>query len=85
MVVDAEQKSNETLTKSLQAHVQYLADDKLEGRRTGTEGEKVAMQYIINQYQQAGLEPKGNNGFIQAFTINEGKQIDVTTKLIVNN
>ncbi|MEY3325045.1 MAG: hypothetical protein RLZ11_1359, partial [Bacteroidota bacterium] len=27
---------------SLRAHVNYLADDKLEGRRTGTAGEKLA-------------------------------------------
>lgn len=85
MAIAAEQKANETLISNLQAHVQYLADDKLEGRRTGTEGEKLAMQYIINQYQQAGLEPKGTNGYIQEFTINEGKQIDATTKLVVNN
>ncbi len=85
MVVAAEKKVNETLVSNLKKHVQYLADDKLEGRRAGTAGEKLAMQYIINQYQQAGLEPKGDNGYLQAFTINEGKQIDATTTLLINN
>ena len=85
MVVVAEKKANETLESNLKKHIQYLADDKLEGRRAGTAGEKLAMQYIINQYQQAGLEPKGDNGYLQAFTINEGKQIDATTELLVNN
>ena len=85
MVVVAEKKANETLESNLKKHIQYLADDKLEGRRAGTAGEKLAMQYIINQYQQAGLEPKGDNGYLQAFTINEGKQIDATTTLLVNN
>jgi aminopeptidase YwaD len=61
--------------------VQYLADDKLEGRRTGTKGEELAMQYIIDQYKQMGLEPKGTNGYIQEFEINEGKQIDAATGL----
>jgi hypothetical protein len=85
MAVAAEKKVNETLVSNLKNHVQYLADDKLEGRRAGTAGEKQAMQYIINQYQQAGLEPKGSNGYLQEFTINEGKQIDATTALWVNN
>ena len=29
--------------ENLKLHIQYLADDKLEGRRTGTNGEKMAM------------------------------------------
>ncbi|MBC7652252.1 MAG: M28 family peptidase, partial [Deinococcales bacterium] len=85
MAVVAEKKANEILVSNLKSHVQYLADDKLEGRRTGTNGEKLAMQYIIKQYQQAGLEPKGANGYLQEFTINEGKQIDTSTALLVNN
>ncbi len=85
MAASTEQKINETLTNNLKSHVQYLADDKLEGRRTGTKGEQLAMQYIVNQYQQAGLQPKGTNGFIQPFTINEGKQIDAATTLTVNS
>ncbi len=85
MAVAAERKTNEILISNIKSHVQYLADDKLEGRRSGTAGEKLAMQYIINQYQQAGLEPKGTNGYLQEFTINEGKQIDATTTLLVNN
>ena len=84
MAAAAEQKANETLTNNLKTHIQYLADDKLEGRRTGSHGEELAMKYIINQYQEAGLEPKGTDGYIQKFTINEGKQIDVATELIVN-
>ena len=84
IVVNAEKKANEALENNLKKHVQYLADDKLEGRRTGTKGEELAMQYIIKQYQQAGLQPKGTNGFVQAFTINEGKQIDAATTLTVN-
>ena len=57
IVVNAEKKANEALENNLKKHVQYLADDKLEGRRTGTKGEELAMQYIIKQYQQAGLQP----------------------------
>lgn len=72
----AEEKENALLVSNLQNHVKYLADDKLEGRRTGTVGEVLAMEYIINQYKQIGLEPKGANGYVQEFEINEGRQID---------
>lgn len=76
--------ADQVLQQNLQNHVQYLADDKLEGRRTGTAGEKLAVDYIIKTYQQIGLEPKGNDGFIQSFEINEGKQIDANSKLVIN-
>ena len=43
----AEEKANAVLVTTLKNHVQYLADDKLEGRRTGSKGEELAMQYLI--------------------------------------
>jgi len=81
----AEAKARQELVANLKKHVQYLADDKLEGRRTGTTGELLAMQYITQQYQFMGLEPKGINGYLQEFEINEGKQIDANTFLQVND
>lgn len=82
------QKLNKHDKQSLQnikAHVMFLADDKLEGRRTGTPGEKLAYQYIVKQFQTNGLEPKGNNGsFLQEFEINEGKEILPSTFFIID-
>ena len=69
---------------NLKAHIQYLADDKLEGRRTGTNGEELAMQYIINQFKTIGLTPKGTEYYPQSFVVNDGKQIDSVTELIIN-
>jgi aminopeptidase YwaD len=80
----AEEKANAELVANLNKHIQYLADDKLEGRRAGTRGEDLAMQYIIEQYKQIGLEPKGSAGYIQEFEINEGRQIDPSTFLKVD-
>jgi hypothetical protein len=70
----AQAKADKETLENIQKHVQYLADDKLEGRRAGSAGELLAAQYISQQFAQAGLQPKGSNGFIQEFTINEGKQ-----------
>ena len=47
--------------------VAFLADDKLEGRQTGTEGEKAAAEYIAKRFKDLGLEPKGTNGYFQEF------------------
>ena len=72
----AEEKANAELIAHITSHIQYLADDKLEGRRAGTPGEILAMQYIVDQYRQIGLEPKGSDGYMQEFEINEGRQVD---------
>ncbi len=77
-------KEDVQLLDNLKAHIQYLSDDKLEGRRTGTAGEKQAMEYISNQFSSTGLLPKGTSNYYQAFEVNEGKQIDPSTELSIN-
>jgi Zn-dependent M28 family amino/carboxypeptidase len=46
-------------------HVKVLADDKLEGRDTGSRGERAAQAYAVDQLQDAGAVPAGINGFYQ--------------------
>jgi Zn-dependent M28 family amino/carboxypeptidase len=45
--------------------VKILADDKLEGRETGSAGERQAEAYIVQQLQALGIEPAGSEGFYQ--------------------
>lgn len=79
-------KADKQVLSSLQAHIGFLADDKLEGRRTGSAGEKLAYEYISNQFRQIGLAAKGDNGtYIQAFEVNDGKQIDPATAVTIGN
>ena len=47
--------------------VAILADDKFEGRQTGTEGEKAAASYLVKRFEELGLQPKGTDGYLQAF------------------
>jgi hypothetical protein len=51
----------------IQEDVAFLADDKLEGRGTGTEGERLASEYIANRFKKLGIEPKGEKGYFQEF------------------
>src|SRR5271163_77456 len=46
-------------------HIKFLADDKLEGRDTGSRGEREAQKYAVEQLKNAGAEPAGVNGFYQ--------------------
>lgn len=70
---------------NLQAHIGYLADDKLEGRRTGTNGEKMAMEYISSQFKKSGLLPKGDSGsYFQSFKIYDGKNFEANSYLVIN-
>ena len=41
-------KADKVILANLQVHIAYLADDKLEGRRAGTNVEKIAYEYISN-------------------------------------
>lgn len=77
-------KAEKQIVANLQSHIGFLADDKLEGRRAGTEGEKKAMDYISGQFQKIGIQPKGTEGYFQPFEIYDGKTIDPATHLILN-
>ncbi|HEY6063817.1 MAG TPA: hypothetical protein VIV35_09425, partial [Chitinophagaceae bacterium] len=77
-------KTDTQTVDHLKAHIQYLADDKLEGRRTGTRGEELAMQYIISQFKEIGLTAKGTESYPQSFPVNDGKQMDAVTEFIIN-
>ena len=46
----------------LRAHLEFLADDALEGRKPGTRGGELAAKYIAAQFQRLGLEPAGDSG-----------------------
>ncbi len=68
-----------------QAHLAYLASDRLEGRGLGSDGIELAAQYIARHFKQCGLEPAGVDGsYFQPFTVrlaasrtNDGR-LDVT-------
>ena len=44
------------------AHLQFLADDALEGRAPGTRGGLLAGKYIAAQFERLGLQPAGDSG-----------------------
>ncbi|TVT39374.1 M28 family peptidase [Hymenobacter setariae] len=46
----------------LEAHVRYLADDRLRGRLPGTPGYQMAVDYVAAQFKKNGVAPAGDQG-----------------------
>lgn len=45
----------------MRAHLEFLADDALEGRAPGTRGGVIAAKYVAAQFERLGLEPAGDS------------------------
>jgi hypothetical protein len=54
--------------------VRVLADDNMEGRRTGTPGHRRAAQFVLDNFRKAHLRPGGAAGYLQEVRL-EARQI----------
>ncbi len=59
------------------SHVRVLADDKLEGRDTGSPGHRKAAEYVAREFERLGLKPAGTEGYFQPVKF-RSKTIDET-------
>lgn len=48
------------------ADVQRLASDEFQGRAPGTDGEKRVLDFLVGQFEDAGLQPANQGSFLQA-------------------
>jgi Zn-dependent M28 family amino/carboxypeptidase len=79
-------QSDKKILKKLKQEVEFLADDKLEGRRTGTAGEKLAAEHISQLFEANGLVPKGDsNQYFQNFRVVEGLKLGDKNRMSINN
>ena len=46
----------------MRAHIEFLADDLMEGREAGTRGYDLAAKYVASQMKLLGLEPAASGG-----------------------
>ena len=81
--------SNKQLIQNLKTHIQFLASDLLEGRRTGTKGEMLAAHYIANKFSEYGLMPKGDYRYFempfdQQFVIQAKDSVTKKTRMGTN-
>jgi Tol biopolymer transport system component len=68
-----ERASPDYRAEDIARHVKYLCRDELEGRFTGSRGEKLATAYVAAYMQQLGLKPAGDDGgWYQPFEFTSG-------------
>jgi hypothetical protein len=69
-------------TSALKAHIAYLADDILRGRKPGTPGYQMAVDYVIAEYKKLGLKPAGENGtYIQKFILRKADLVPSSVRV----
>ncbi len=66
-------QATSTATSRSKAHVAALASDRTEGRLTGTNGERLAADYLIAQLKRIGAKPlPGRNDYRLPFAFTSG-------------
>ncbi len=84
LILNAQSKKQLKLIEAqLKKDIEFLADDNLEGRRTGTIGEKVAAAYIESRFKAIKLAPFFEGSFMQTFDIVEGKKRGEQEELVI--
>ncbi len=69
-------ESTNKTTMRIRQHIEFLADDALEGRMTGSAGAKRAAEHIKTQFAQLNLKPIGDAGsYFQEFEFTAGRRI----------
>lgn len=76
----AQKKSEKAVIRQLKQDVGYLASDELEGRATGSEGERKAAEYIISAYKKTKIAPY-QDAYLHPFNFVIGKEIDAVTEI----
>lgn len=75
------QKSPAAIDSSLlMKDLKTLADNKFEGRKTGTKGNRLAQFYLLDRFKQIGLS-KFSNTYEQPFYFNRGSEKIMGTNL----
>jgi hypothetical protein len=55
--------------ENLKVTTRYLADDARNGRRAGSPGHDDAANYVVEQFEEIGLQPGGDDGWFQQVPI----------------
>lgn len=82
---DMNETKAEITVEDLKKHVAALASEEMEGRLTGTEGEKRATAYVAEAFTALGLEPAGDKSeMFQPFEFTAGVALGEGNSLTVS-
>ncbi|NQZ23420.1 MAG: M28 family peptidase [Colwellia sp.] len=85
--VTATDKKPQVNEQNIKAHLEFLADDTLLGRDTGSDGYQIAANYVKSYFKQLGLTPMGEHkGFEQKVTFRKAFIEENSAQLsVINN
>ena len=68
--------------RDLKTHLRYLASDELQGRASGSEGNRKAAEYIVGELRRYGIAPAGANGtYFQPFSFTSAVKLGPSNAL----
>jgi Zn-dependent M28 family amino/carboxypeptidase len=73
----------EIRAENIRAHLEFLADDLLEGREAGTRGYDIAARYVASEFAQIGLKPAGSSGYFQPVPLRKSMLVPKSVTLKV--
>ncbi len=77
--------SNKAVKGALRAHIEFLADDLLKGRETGSTEYEIAANYVASHFKQFGLKPRGNgNTWFQSVPMIKSSLIQSDAQFILH-
>ena len=79
---DASKYASLITGEGLKKHLTIIASDEMQGRETGTEGQRKAAKYIEDYFKSIGLEyPKSLNGYRQFYPLKQDSVMEATLTL----
>ncbi len=69
---------------SIIRHINFLADDSLQGRFPGTHGDSLAENYIRRQFRDAGIKAISGPDYDQDVTVTTGVKLGRSNHLVIN-
>ncbi len=65
------------------SYIEFLADDKLEGRDAGSAGHRKAAEYVAGEFERSGLKPAGTTGYIQPVKLLSRQIVEAQSSLSI--
>ncbi|MDZ7766868.1 MAG: hypothetical protein U5K00_21040 [Melioribacteraceae bacterium] len=86
LFLSAQDKSDnpEITIDEIRDHIKYLASDELEGRLAGSEGGRIAAEYLKSEFEKYGLLPFYNGRYFQEFEFIQSIELDEDNYVTLN-
>src|SRR6478672_3643038 len=65
------------------AHIEFLADDKLQGRETGSDGYREAVKYVAGKMETFGLKPAGTSRYLQPVKLETRQLVEEESSIAI--